>query len=70
MDSCVCSIAKNITSGTHNGAKQAFTMKQVCEMRYKLSEWPENVFIQAVLVLMPCNIILVSDETESVDVKY
>ena len=29
--------------------------KQVCETRYQLSEWPENTFLQADVVLISCN---------------
>ena len=51
MVSSICGIVyKNVTSGTRKGIQE---WKQACEMRYQLSEWPKNTFLQANLVLIP-----------------
>ena len=43
MVSSVYGIAyENVTSGTHEKAQYILQWKQVCEIRYQLSEWPEK----------------------------
>ena len=45
MVSSICGITyKNVTSRTRNGVQEVLQLKQVCETRYQLSEWPENAF--------------------------
>ena len=56
MVSSVCSIAyKNVTSGAHNMEYNMFLQRKqfICDTRHQLSEWPENMILQAGLTLIP-----------------